>query len=107
MTKKTSKASSDNKMIAVLSYIGILVLIPLLAAKDDEFAQFHAKQGLVLFLAALAVGLVGMIPVLGWLVAFFGGIGCLVLSVMGIINVVNGERKQLPLVGQFADKFNI
>jgi len=107
MVEKTTQKASDNKVITVLSYIGILVLIPLLTAKEDEFTQYHAKQGLVLFLTVIAVSIVGVIPVLGWLIAFLGGIGCLVLAVMGIINVLNGEKKQLPLIGQFADKINI
>ncbi len=107
MVEKATKNFSDNKVTALLSYIGILVLIPLLTAKEDEFVQFHAKQGLVLFVAAIAVSVVGMVPILGWLVALFGGLACLVLAVMGVINVLNGERKQLPLIGQYANKFNI
>jgi len=106
MTKIT-KQVSDNKVMALLSYIGILVLIPLLTAKEDEFVRFHVKQGLVLLVAVIAVSMIGIIPLLGWLIAFVGGLTCLVLAVMGIINVLNGEEKPLPLIGQFADKFNI
>ena len=39
-----------NKVMAVLAYFGILVLIPIFAAKDSKFARFHANQGLVLAL---------------------------------------------------------
>ena len=45
-----SNDTSNDTLMGVLAYIGILCLIPLLAAKDSEFAQFHAKQGLNLFL---------------------------------------------------------
>ena len=44
------KTSDNDKLMGVLAYLGILVLIPLLAAKDSKFAQFHAKQGLTLFI---------------------------------------------------------
>ena len=37
--------TSKSKLLACLSYLGILVLIPLIAAKDDEFVQFHVRQG--------------------------------------------------------------
>lgn len=104
---KTTTQTNDNKGMALLSYIGILVLVPLLTVKDDEFVQFHAKQGLVLLIAAIAISVVGVIPLLGWLIAFVGGLTCLVLAVMGIINVLNGEKKPLPLIGQFSDKINI
>ena len=33
--------------MAILAYFGILVLIPILAAKDSKFARFHANQGLL------------------------------------------------------------
>lgn len=105
-TKKTKKAA-DNKPLTVLSYIGFLFLVPLLMAKDDKFAQFHAKQGMVLFLAFLLASVVNIIPVLGQLISFLGTIFCLVLAIMGILNVLNGEQKELPLIGQLAKKFNL
>jgi len=94
-------------MVAILSYIGILVLIPLLAVKDDEFVKYHAKQGLVLFIAEIATMFVAWVPILGQIVGFFAGMIWLVLVIIGILNVVKGEKKQLPLIGQFADKFKI
>lgn len=94
-------------MVAILSYIGILVLIPLLAVKNDEFVKYHAKQGLVLFIAEIATIFVSWIPILGWLIGFLAGIIWLALAIMGILNVVKGEKKQLPLIGKFADKFKI
>ena len=36
------------KGTAWLSYLGILWLIPLLTMKDNAFAKFHVKQGIVL-----------------------------------------------------------
>ena len=43
-----------NKLMAVLSYIGILVLVPILAAKDSPFAKYHAAQGLNLLIVDVA-----------------------------------------------------
>jgi hypothetical protein len=37
------KDVADNKLVAALSYIWILFLIPLLAKRDSKFCQFHAK----------------------------------------------------------------
>lgn len=93
--------------IAALSYIGILVLVPLLAVKDDEFVKFHTKQGLVLFIAEIATMTISWLPIIGWIFGFFLGILWLILSIMGILNVLAGKKKPLPVIGGFADKFKI
>ncbi|MDD5551696.1 MAG: hypothetical protein PHI88_00840 [Candidatus Pacebacteria bacterium] len=100
------KEGGDN-MIAILSYIGILFLVPLLAAKDNEFAKYHAKQGLVLFIAEVATALIAWIPFIGWVVGLVAWITWLVLSIIGIVNVVGGKKKPLPIIGSLADKFKI
>ena len=43
----------EGKLFAVISYLGILCVITLLTKKDNAFALFHAKQGLVLLIAAV------------------------------------------------------
>jgi uncharacterized membrane protein len=88
-----------NKVMAVLAYI--LFLIPLLAAKESKFAMFHTNQGLVLFLGAIAVNIVGgIIPILGWFVILpLGNLFIFILAIIGIINAAKGEAKPLPLIG--------
>ncbi len=103
--KPEAPKGGDKNLIAILSYIGILFLIPLLAAKDSPFAQFHAKQGLVLFIAEIATMLIAWIPIIGWLIGFIAWIIWLVLGIIGIINVVSGNQKPLPIIGGFAKKF--
>lgn len=92
-----------NKLLAAISYIGILFLVPLLAAKDDAFARYHANQGLVLFIANIAAAIagfiLGFIPVIGVIVAWIIRIALFVLMILGIINALKGEMKPLPLIG--------
>ena len=89
--------------MAVLAYIGILFLIPLLAAKDSKFARFHANQGLILFLAgivaSIASGILVWIPVIGWLISILLSIALLVFMILGIVNAAQGKAKELPLIG--------
>ena len=99
------KDIQENKGLTVLSYIGLLCLVPLLAKKDSKFAQYHAKQGLVLFIMELIIWVLLVIPVLGWIIYVVGIITSLVLAIMGIMNVVNGKCKELPIIGKFAEKF--
>lgn len=107
-TKKVSGAEERKEdLIAILSYIGILFLVPLLVSKDNEFAQFHAKQGLVLFLYNLISGAILVIPLLGWIVGAVLMMGSFVMMVIGIVNVLKGEKKPLPLIGKYAGKLGI
>ena len=91
--------ASANKWMSVLAYLGILVLIPLFARKDSKFARFHVNQGLILFICSLGTYLIGKINGLGT-VAWILNIAIFILAILGIINAVKGETKELPLVGK-------
>lgn len=93
------KDIEENKVYGILAYIGILFLVPLLAAPKSKFAKFHANQGCVLFIAEVVISFVLVIPVLGWIAGFVGGIATLVLAIMGLINAANGKMEKLPLIG--------
>lgn len=101
---ETLSGSKKNIGMAVVAYI--IFFLPLLTdAKKDPFVKFHVKQGFVLFLGYIVSWIVGMVPVFGWLIASILNILLLVLFVIGILNALGGKEKQLPLIGQFADKF--
>lgn len=103
----TDEDIEENKIIAALSYLGLLVLIPLLVKRDSPFCQFHGKQGLVLLIAWVIIGFVAVIPIIGWITGALGSIFLLVLLITGIANAINGQAKELPVIGQFGDKFNL
>lgn len=97
--------ASNEKVWALLSYIGILFIIPMLVAKESRFAQFHAKQGVALFVAEVITMFIAWIPILGWIVGFVAWIVWVVLAIIGILNVINDKQKPLPLLGGLAAKF--
>lgn len=99
----------NNKVYAVLSYIGILFVIPLIAANNSKFAKFHANQGLVLFLVELVYGVASSIVKAVFYALGIGSMAILlnlvnllffVLVVIGIINAASGKAKELPVIGQ-------
>ena len=90
---------ADNKVLAAFSYIWILFLIPLLLKKDSKFCQFHAKQGLILFLLSF----ITWFPVLGWLI----GLAIIVVSVMGVVKTLAGEEWQAPFIYDLSKKINL
>jgi len=102
-----AKDIEENRAISYLAYLGLLFLVPLLVKKDSKFAQFHAKQGLVLVVVSAVAWVIGIVPVLGWIIAPLIYIGIFVLIIIGLINVSKGEMKRLPIVGEWEKKFNI
>jgi len=96
--------SQKNTGMAILGYI--LFFIPLLTdAKDDPFVKYHVKQGLLLWIIAIASVVIGVIPILGWIIALIVPLVVFVLAILGIINAANGEMKPVPLVGQYAEQW--
>ena len=101
----------SNKGMAVLSYLGILFLVPLFAAKDSMYARFHLNQGIILFIANIASGIIlGVssiilifIPFIGILLAQIIELAIsalvLILMIIGIVNAATGKAKKLPLIG--------
>ncbi len=85
-----------NKVMAVMAYLGILVLIPIFAAKQSPFARFHANQGLVLFIASVIVETVTRFTS-DWVGLL--ALALFVLRVIGIVWAIQGKAKELPLIG--------
>ena len=95
------KDAEDNKILAILAYIGILFLVPLLAAPKSKFARFHANQGLVLFLAELITSVACAVPFVGWFAGGVMSIIVVVLAILGIVAAAKGEMKELPIIGKY------
>lgn len=93
----------QNKNFAALSYVFILFLIPLLGRKKSRFAQFHAKQGLVLLAVELLVFMFSWVPFLGQLAM----LALLLISVMGIVKASNGEWWKIPYIYQWSKKISL
>lgn len=93
--------------MGILAYLGVLVIIPFLMAKDDPFVKFHIKQGLILAITEIAVWVLGMSMMFWnlWPILSLVNLATLVLSIVGIVNVVQGQEKELPLIGSFSKNF--
>ncbi len=126
-TNEYDKADIEqNKVMALLSYLSWLVLIPIFAAPNSKYARFHANQGLILLIAEFALGLVSGIitgvmaliasiigaalgsatfllglELLVFLVAGLLNVVSVVFLVLGILNAINGKAKELPIIGKY------
>jgi uncharacterized membrane protein len=93
---------SEGKTIATISYItiiGLIIAFVMNNEKKNTFASYHIKQSLGLALTGLALGIIGMIPILGWIIDFFGLFVLLYMWIMGLVNAINGQEKPVPILG--------
>lgn len=108
-TKEFDAADAQkNKGMCVLAYLSWLLLIPYFVVKDSPYTKFHCNQGIILAILEtvvwLVMGVFSFIPVLNVIFWILGGLLSLVfflLFLFGLINVLNGNAKELPLIGKF------
>lgn len=105
--------SPNRTIMLILSYLGILALVPLLVEKEDQEIQWHAKHGIVLMVTWVVLWVVlfviSLIPVigqiLGCLLSVVLPLGALAIHIICIIKAINGQKFRLPVVTDFADQW--
>lgn len=96
----------EGKVWAVIGYLWILCLIPLILKKDNDFCLFHAKQGLVLFIASLICVGISAVPIIG-IIGVLGNAVFFILSISGIFNSLKGVYWKMPYIGEYAEKIEL
>ncbi|MBS3991085.1 MAG: hypothetical protein KGZ51_03365 [Erysipelothrix sp.] len=102
MSEKNSTPEDieKNKVVAAIAYA--IFFVPLLVDKDSEFGKFHANQGLLLLIVSLVGNAVLTISIVGILLVPVLNIILLVLFIMGVVNAINGQAKELPVIGKYS-----
>ena len=94
------KAAQSNKLLAALSYLSVLFVLPFIFCKEDKYAMFHARQGAILF-AVTAIGeVLGAAFGLGWIVTLMH----LYWIYKGMTNANDGKVEPLPYIGNLFSK---
>lgn len=105
LSKVSGKEVSGEKLWGVCCYLWLLFWVPLILKKNSEFVRFHVNQGLLCVLLSVAVSVVIMIFSWSYFLyvsaKFFGIILCIAASIFGIVNVLRGLTKSLPLIGKY------
>ncbi|MBU0457205.1 MAG: DUF4870 domain-containing protein [Nanoarchaeota archaeon] len=110
--KKKKSDIDDGKVWAFLGIFLTVIgfIIVLLIKKNNRYAMYYAKQGLVLFIVYVAVGIVnGIIAFIpfGKSIGLLLWIGMFVLWIIGIVYSLSGEEKEIPFIGEFAKKIKV
>lgn len=93
--------SDTGKLLAGFGYlVGIVALIAILVEpyNKEHFVRHHAVQALGLWVAGIVLGIVGNIPIIGWIVAIVGGIALFVFTIIGAIKAFTGQYYEVPVV---------
>lgn len=103
---------NKGRSLALLSYLSVLLFVPLLKKEKNDFVSYHVNQGLVLFVVEFCVGIVlGAVslvlkyafPVAYAAISIVFGI-CLLFfllcHVVGIVHVLQGQEKKIPVFGE-------
>ncbi len=104
--KKSIKSASTGNVYAILAYLWVLCLVPVLMKRDDEFVRFHARQGLMLFIIEVGVGIISIIPFFGPLIYKLGILVLGLISLIAITQVLMGNKWEIPIIGEWARKIN-
>lgn len=101
-----SRPSEDRRMVAVMAYVPFLCFVPLIKMRDDRYAYFHARQGIVLFFVEI-IAFIFSFPHLSQLFWTVIIIACLGAAVAGIVFSLQGKMYKLPIIGDLADRLRM
>lgn len=104
--KATPKDIEENKAMAAIGYISILCFVPLLMKKDSPYAQFHAKQGLALFVIEVASFVLSWTVILSPISTVISFV-CLLVSFYGIYIALNGQEQKIPGISNIVKMLNL
>lgn len=99
------KGGMSSKVLAMMSYLGILVFVPLIMNRDDQYVYFHARQGLVIWILGIVAIFTLYLPGVGkFLFSSFATI-TLLFSFVGIVSVLFYKAWRLPLIYTLSTRF--
>ncbi len=96
----TKEEIKEGAGFAALSYVGFLCFLTFLFKKDNAFAGYHARQGLVIFIAELVFCFFPLLYSPGLILFLF-------ISLYGVYSALTGKLCKIPLVTKIAAKLVI
>ncbi|ABK44759.1 conserved hypothetical protein [Magnetococcus marinus MC-1] len=92
------------QVLAGMSYLGILALVPFMIGRRDPFVAFHARQGIIIWIWEVIAVYALIVPGLGKIAFQLSSVLCFVLSLVGLVSVILGRAWRLPGVSSVAEK---
>ena len=102
---KNDEEINEGKIFALLAYLSILCIIPLVFKKNNPFALYHGKQGLVIFIGQVTIFVVSIIIGQGLSHLLWFVLG--VFSLWGVVEALRGNYVKMPLISGIAEKITL
>ena len=112
-TRKRANKKDGAKFLAFIATFFSIIgfVIALLLKRDDKYVMFYARQSLILFIVIIIIVLLNdlfeLIPIIGSLIKLLLDFVIIVLWVLSWIYALSGEMKEVPFIGQYADKIKL
>lgn len=106
-------------LLALMSYVPFLCLVPLFTEREDDFVHFHAKQGFLIFV----IEILGLLFFLALYLLFYGVpilrylffnfffalflLSALILMVVGMYFVLKKEKGEILWIGEISKNLKI
>ena len=112
----TPEEIASGRLLAAVAYLPGLCFIGLLGFPENRYVGFHARQGFILLLLEIVVGIaflifdasLGQIPyvgiVLGGILKFAVWMALLLITAYGVAKGASGEVARMPFIAEAADK---
>ncbi len=101
--KETLSEIRQGAWWAALSYVFFMCFVVVLYARENKFAHFHARQGLVLCILEFLCLLLSRVFILGTFAKFLLLI-LFFLSFLGIFSALMGKYAKFPGISEIAEK---
>jgi uncharacterized membrane protein len=105
-TAPAASGLSDNAAgaLAYVTIIPAIIFLVVAPYNTNPFIKFHAWQNIFLAIFLFAIGIIGIIPFLGWIIFIVGWLTAFVFWIIAIIKASKGEKYKIPVIGNFAEK---
>lgn len=104
------RVTKDEKIYGALAYIPFVSMVCIILKPDSAFVRLHSKQGLLISVIFLFVGLlaaiVSIFGIIGQLLSILLGfipLACLVIGVYSMYLAMTGYWWKIPVLGSVAD----
>jgi uncharacterized membrane protein len=101
-----ANAGLADNVAGALAYVTIIPAIIFLVIEPYSkrpFVRFHAFQSIALAVVWFGIGIVMIIPIIGWIIGFVGFLALFCAWVLCIVKASNGVRFKLPVLGDFVE----
>lgn len=81
-------------IVAHIYWVGWVIALILNSTDKDELTSFYLRQLLGLFLFSVLIMFIPVINIFGWIIT-------LIFWLISLIGALNGEKKEVPVVGKY------